>query len=61
MTDQPTPDQQQAQVEVQQLLSNVQTQALYQALVEARAEIAGLRRQLADTQAGQQGDRDETG
>jgi hypothetical protein len=46
---QPTPeDQAAAQSEVQNLITQVQIQTLYNALVEARAEVAALRRVLAE-------------
>lgn len=41
-------DARQAQAEVQQLLASVQTQALYDALVAARIEIARLHREATN-------------
>lgn len=53
MTDtEPTPDDvQQAQADVQSFVTSQQMQALHGALVQARAEVVMLRRQLAERDA----------
>ena len=49
MTDeQMTEDTQQAHAEIQAMLQQVQVQALYESLVQSRAEVARMRRELAE-------------